>query len=206
MLDGPMTAARFRESVAAVLVPTLRPGDTVVLDNLPCHKGAGVRAAIEAAGCHLVFLPPYSPDLNPIELAFAQLKRALRTDGHREVPKLMTFLRTAGGDLPARRVPGRHPPLRLRRTRYATAELTLILSTIKDGTSKALMFAEKLAPCQRSPEQIAQIGDNSSGGAIWPNPPGQWSGGWIPQIGFRSRVKTDWDNITRYYAVAGGGA
>ncbi len=94
--DGPMTGDRFRESVTAVLVPTLRPGDTVVMDNLPCHKGAGVRAAAEAAGCRRVFLPPYSPDLNPIELAFPKLKRALRTDGHREVPKLMTFLRSAG--------------------------------------------------------------------------------------------------------------
>lgn len=96
VLDGPMTGPRFREYVTGVLVPTLRPGDTVVLDNLPCHKSAGVRAAVEAAGCRLAFLPPYSPDLNPIELAFAKLKRALRTDGHRDVPKLVTFLRTAG--------------------------------------------------------------------------------------------------------------
>jgi len=96
VIDGPMTGPRFREYVTGVLVPTLRPGDTVVLDNLPCHKSAGVRAAVEAAGCRLVFLPPYSPDLNPIELAFAKLKRALRTDGHREVPKLTTFLRSAG--------------------------------------------------------------------------------------------------------------
>jgi transposase len=96
VLDGPMTGPRFRAYVTDVLVPTLHPGDTVVLDNLPCHKAAGVRAAVEAAGCRLVFLPPYSPDLNPIELAFAKLKRALRTDGHREVPKLMSFLRTAG--------------------------------------------------------------------------------------------------------------
>ena len=96
VLDGPMTAARFREYVTAVLAPTLRPGDTVVLDNLPCHKGAAVRAAVEAAGCRLVFLPPYSPDLNPIELAFAKLKRLLRSDGHRTVPTLVTFLGSVG--------------------------------------------------------------------------------------------------------------
>ena len=96
VLDGPMTAARFREYVATVLVPTLRPGDTVVLDNLPCHKSAAVRAAVEAAGCHLRYLPPYSPDLNPIELAFARLKRLPRSDGHRSVPTLMTFLGSAG--------------------------------------------------------------------------------------------------------------
>jgi transposase len=95
VLDGPMTGTRFREYVTAVLVPALRPGDTVVLDNLPCHKSAAVRVAIEAAGCRLVFLPPYSPDLNPIELAFAKVKRVLRSDGHRAVPALMTFLRSA---------------------------------------------------------------------------------------------------------------
>jgi transposase len=95
VLDGPMTGARFREYVATVLVPALRPGDTVVLDNLPCHKAGAVRAAVEAVGCRLLYLPPYSPDLNPIELAFARLKRALRSDGHRSVPTLVTFLESA---------------------------------------------------------------------------------------------------------------
>jgi transposase len=92
VLDGPMTGPRFRDYVTRVLVPTLRPGDTVVLDNLPCHKAAAIRAAVAAAGCRLVYLPPYSPDLNPIELAFARLKRLLRSDGHRAVPALLTFL------------------------------------------------------------------------------------------------------------------
>jgi transposase len=92
VLDGPMTAVRFREYVTGVLVPTLRPGDTVVLGNLPCHKSAAVRAAVGAVGCRLVFLPPYRPDLNPVELAFAKLKRLLRSDGHRAVPALLTFL------------------------------------------------------------------------------------------------------------------
>jgi len=87
-----MTGARFRDYVTTVLVPVLRPGDTVVLDNLPCHTAAAVRAAVEAAGCRLLYLPPYSPDLNPIELAFARLKRLLRSDGHRAVPTLITFL------------------------------------------------------------------------------------------------------------------
>lgn len=92
VLDGPMTGDRFRAYVTAVLVPTLQHGDVVVVDNLPCHKSAAVRAAIEAAGCRLVFLPPYSPDLNPIELAFAKVKRLLRSDGHRDVPTLLNFL------------------------------------------------------------------------------------------------------------------
>jgi transposase len=92
VVDGPMTGPRFRDYIARVLVPALRPGDTVVLDNLPCHKAGAVRAAVEGAGCRLVFLPAYSPDLNPIELAFAKLKRLLRSDGHRDIPTLMTFL------------------------------------------------------------------------------------------------------------------
>jgi transposase len=97
VLDGPMTGDRFREYVTGVLAPTLRPGDTVVLDNLACHKSAAVRAAVEAAGCEVRFLPPYSPDLNPIETAFAKLKRALRSDGHRAVPTLVNFLEAARG-------------------------------------------------------------------------------------------------------------
>jgi transposase len=86
-----MTGARFRGYVTTVLVPVPRPGDTVVLNNLPCHKSA----AVEAAGCRLVFLSPYSPDLNPIELALARLKRLLRSDDHRAVPTLLTFLVSA---------------------------------------------------------------------------------------------------------------
>jgi transposase len=97
VLDGPITGVRFREYVTAALVPALRPGDTVVLDNLPFHKSAAAQAAVEADGCHLRYLPPYSPDLNPIELAFAKLKRALRSDGHRAVPTLVTFLELARG-------------------------------------------------------------------------------------------------------------
>src|SRR3954470_17257792 len=73
LLDGAMNGPAFRTYVADVLAPTLRPGDTVVLDNLPAHKVSGVREHIEAVGARLLYLPPYSPDFNPIELAFAKL-------------------------------------------------------------------------------------------------------------------------------------
>jgi transposase len=66
-------------------VPTLRPGDIVVLDNLSSHKGTAVRRAIRDAGAHLLFLPPYSPDLNPIEMVFAKLKTLLRKAGERSI-------------------------------------------------------------------------------------------------------------------------
>jgi hypothetical protein len=71
VFDGPIDNLTFRAYVDQVLVPTLRPGDVVVLDNLAVHKQPEVRAAIEAVGASLRFLPPYSPDFNPIELAFA---------------------------------------------------------------------------------------------------------------------------------------
>lgn len=76
VFEGALDGELFVRWVTAWLVPTLTPGTTVVLDNLSVHKNAAVREAIEAAGCFLRFLPAYSPDLNPIELAFAQLKGA----------------------------------------------------------------------------------------------------------------------------------
>jgi transposase len=78
VFDGPIDTRTFRAYVQQVLVPTLRPGDVVVLDNLAVHKHPEIRAAIERAGASLRFLPPYSPDFNPIEQAFAKLKAFLR--------------------------------------------------------------------------------------------------------------------------------
>ena len=78
LLDGPMDGDAFRAYVTHVLVPELAPGDIVVMDNLPAHKVTGVRATIEQAGATLLYLPPYSPDLNPIEMAFSKLKATLR--------------------------------------------------------------------------------------------------------------------------------
>lgn len=78
LLDGAMHGAAFLAYVEQVLVPTLKPGDIVVMDNLPAHKPARVRQAIEAVGAELLFLPPYSPDFNPIEMAFSKLKAFLK--------------------------------------------------------------------------------------------------------------------------------
>jgi transposase len=78
VFDGPIDSACFRAYVEQVLAPTLRPGDVVILDNLAVHKQPEVRTAIERAGAHLRFLPPYSPDFNPIEQVFAKLKAFLR--------------------------------------------------------------------------------------------------------------------------------
>ena len=85
VLDGPINGELFQAYVDQVLVPELRPGDIVVMDNLGSHKGAGVREAIEAAGASLLYLPPYSPDFNPIENAFARLKAMLRKAGESTV-------------------------------------------------------------------------------------------------------------------------
>lgn len=79
VLDGPVNRDAFEAFVEQVLVTHLRPGDIVVLDNLSSHKGARAREMIESAGAELVFLPPYSPDLNPIEMVFAKIKQGLRS-------------------------------------------------------------------------------------------------------------------------------
>lgn len=88
VLDGPMNGDWFRAYVEQVLVPTLSPGDIVVMDNLSAHKNEDARAAIEAAGAELRYLPPYSPDLNPIEQAFSKLKAHLRKHAERSVESL----------------------------------------------------------------------------------------------------------------------
>ena len=92
VVDGAMTGDLFVAYVEQVLVPTLRPGDVVVMDNLICHKRVGVARAIEGAGCTVRYLPPYSPDLNPIEQAFAKLKALLRKAGERTVEGLWRLL------------------------------------------------------------------------------------------------------------------
>ena len=78
VIDGPINGQYFLAYVEQILVPTLKPGDVVILDNLGSHKARAVRDAIRAAGAHRLFLPPYSPDLNPIEQVFAKLKHLLR--------------------------------------------------------------------------------------------------------------------------------
>ena len=88
VLDGPINRIAFETYVEKVLVPELRPGDIVILDNLSSHKGQRVREMIEAAGASLLYLPPYSPDLNPIENAFAKLKALLRKAAERTVDGL----------------------------------------------------------------------------------------------------------------------
>jgi transposase len=85
VVDGPINGATFLAYVRQLLAPTLRPGDIVIMDNLGSHKGQAVRAAIRAAGAKLFFLPPYSPDLNPIEQVFAKLKTLLRKANERTV-------------------------------------------------------------------------------------------------------------------------
>ena len=95
VLDGPMTAEWFIAYVEQVLVPTLRPGEIVILDNLPAHKVAEARRLIEAAGATLRFLPPYSPDFNPIENAFAKLKALLRKAAARTIPDLIQAIKQA---------------------------------------------------------------------------------------------------------------
>lgn len=94
-IDGAMTGAAFLAYVEQVLAPTLRPGDIVVLDNLPAHKPIAIREAIEAAGAIIRFLPPYSPDFNPIEMAFSKIKALLTKAAARTVHDLWDAIRKA---------------------------------------------------------------------------------------------------------------
>ena len=94
VFNGPINGESFTAWVEQALVPTLAPGDVVVLDNLGSHKGKPVREAIRKAGAHLIFLPPYSPDLNPIEQVFAKLKHLLREAAERSHETVMTRIAT----------------------------------------------------------------------------------------------------------------
>ena len=87
-LDGAMTGIAFLAYTEQCLAPTLRPGDVVVMDNLPAHKILGIRNAIERTGAKLLFLPPYSPDFNPIEMAFSKVKALLKKAGARKLEDL----------------------------------------------------------------------------------------------------------------------
>jgi transposase len=95
LLDGPMDGEAFLAWCGQMLAPTLRPGDVVIMDNLPAHKVAGVRETIEARGAFLLYLPPYSPDFNPIENAFSKLKAHVRKAAARSVEALHAAVATA---------------------------------------------------------------------------------------------------------------
>ena len=94
VLDGAINGAAFLAYVEQFLAPALAPGDVVIMDNLASHKVRGVREAIEARGASLLYLPPYSPDLNPIELVFSKLKRLLRSAAARTVASLWATIGT----------------------------------------------------------------------------------------------------------------
>ena len=95
VIDGAMDGDAFIAYVEQVLVPELREGDVVIMDNLPAHKVSGVRPAIEQAGARLIYLPPYSPDFNPIENAFSKLKAHLRKAAARTVNDLWNAIAQA---------------------------------------------------------------------------------------------------------------
>ena len=95
VLDGPMNGETFLPYIQQVLVLELEKGAVVIMDNLPAHKVTGVRKAIEGAGARLLYLPPYSPDFNPIEMAFSKLKAALRKAAVRTIPELWDVIAEA---------------------------------------------------------------------------------------------------------------
>jgi transposase len=95
VIDGPMDGAAFLAYVKHILAPELDPGEVVIMDNLPAHRVTGVREAIEARGAGVLYLPSYSPDFNPIELAFAKIKALLRAAAARTIPDLWAAIAEA---------------------------------------------------------------------------------------------------------------
>ena len=126
VIDGAVTGDLFVAYARQVLAPTLRPGDVMVMDNLACHKRADVRAAIAAAGATLVFLPPYSPDLNPIELAFGEAEGAAADGGEADGGRVVGVPRQGARRLRAAGVPELLPALRLSGRRYTNLETALV--------------------------------------------------------------------------------
>jgi len=95
LFEGPMNGEMFLAWLREGLAPTLRPGDVVILDNLATHKIRGVHQALAAVGAHLVYLPPYSPDFNPIEPMWSKIKQALRSRAPRSEDELLRSAKTA---------------------------------------------------------------------------------------------------------------
>ena len=113
VFDGAIDGASFLAYIEQILVPTLHPGDIVIADNLSAHKVAGVRQAIERVGATLCYLPPYSPDLNPIELCFAKLKALVRAARCRSHRNPLAFPRRLSAALQPRGMPQLLSTLRL---------------------------------------------------------------------------------------------
>ena len=142
VLDGPINGERFTAYVTQFLVPTLSPGDVVIMDNLGSHKGAAVRKAIRAVGARLVFLPPYSPDLNPIEQVFAKLKLLLRKAAERTVEATWQRIGSLLDDFPPREC-----AYYLSNSGYASAyvetTLTFVLALFRRRFSEKWLFTGK---------------------------------------------------------------
>jgi transposase len=92
LLDGPMNAATFLQYIEQILAPTLSAGDIVICDNLSSHKSSEVREALQAVGADIAYLPPYSPDLNPIEMVFSKIKAYLRANPSESLEKIILSL------------------------------------------------------------------------------------------------------------------
>jgi len=95
LFDGPMNAATFLQYIKQVLIPTLNPGDLVICDNLPSHKSPEVRKALKEVGADIQYLPPYSPDMNPIEMAFSKIKAFLKASPSECIEQILRNLKKA---------------------------------------------------------------------------------------------------------------
>jgi transposase len=165
VFDGPLDNPTFLAYVEQVLVPTLRPGDVVVLDNLAIHKQPEVQAAIEAVGARRRFLPPYSPDFNPIELAFAKLKAFLRAARPRTFDQVVAPMAIALRLFTPAGMPQLHSALRLPRV-YSLMKNALAAATV--AAANTLMMCLLSLVMIRWRRQCAATSNRAPGGSgMW---------------------------------------
>ena len=160
VFDGPIAGASFLAYIEQVLMPTLAPGDIVIMDNLSCHKSPAGRRAIEAVGAHLWFLPKYSPDLNPIELAFATLKAILRKARCRTREVLWDTIGAAGPGYDPARVPQLLSTLRLLgRYDLMKSALVVLLDRHREVEHRLFTVAEQHQRVICGEERVGDAGE-----------------------------------------------
>jgi len=157
VFDGPINGERFRAYVQQFLIPTLKPNDIVVLDNLGSHKGKAVRKAVKAAGARLLFLPKYSPDLNPIEQVFAKIKGFVRKAAPRTLDAISHAIAQALATIPPAECQNY-----LAGARYASAYMQTALANYQDLESvvRSLFALERYAPDRSSQIRSTPLAPN----------------------------------------------
>jgi transposase len=183
LLDGPMNGPTFLAYVQQILAPTLKPGDIVIMDNVGVHKVAGVREAIETRGAMLLYLPPYSPDLNPIEQFFSKLKAMLRKAAARSIESLWAVIGSCLANFPPR-------------------ECAAYLTNAGYGQPYRKMLSRSMASSPRSMLTALTVQVHSDNGSLQPHPAAQVVARGVPMISEEVETGIDIGQPNRHRAAA----